>query len=264
MKKNKKVNSADNNEKNNFFEKIRTDKKYSAKIQLLGYGLLIFLVILFLNINSMGNSSYNSVTNSEVDDEEVLEAENISLLEKISNNYEYDINIDLVKTTKEEIEYHYYGKSYENNLIINKEFNGNKSIYYNVDGYYYINNENNEYGLIKDELVYDLVDGQYIELDEVLKLIKKASLEHVEDSTSGAKESVYNLLVRDLVISNKSDDLIVDRVIEEDEKLSINIDYTKLMQILKEDVDKCEVEYVYTNIDKVEKFEIMDENKNTE
>ena len=46
MKKNKKVNSADNNEKNNFFEKIRTDKKYSAKIQLLGYGLLIFLVIL--------------------------------------------------------------------------------------------------------------------------------------------------------------------------------------------------------------------------
>ena len=264
MKKDKKVNSVDNNERINFFEKIRTDKKYSAKVQLLGYGLLIFLVILFLNINSMGNSSYNSVIDNEVDDNEVLEVENLSLLEKISNNYEYDININLVNKDKEEVKHHYYGKSYEDNLIINKEFNNTKSIYYNVDGYYYINNENNEYGLIKDELVYDLIDGEYIELDEVLKLIKKASLDHVEDSTSGAKESVYNLLVRDLVISNKSEDLIVIRVKEENEKLSINIDYTNLMKIIKEDVDKCVVEYIYTNIDKVEKFEIMDENKVSE
>ena len=36
------------------------------------------------------------------------------------------------------------------------------------------------------------------------------------------------------------------------------------MKIIKEDVDKCVVEYIYNNIEKVEKFEIMDENKVSE
>ena len=265
MSKNKNGKTNKEKEQLTFFEKMRTDKKYSAKIQFLGYGLFILLIIVYLNIENAGNNMISNTvdSNNNLDNKELVEEEKeeVSLLNKLNNNYEYDVNVKVVKEENKEIKYRYYGKSYDTNMIINKESVNGNNVYYNIDDYYYIKNDKNEYGLIQREQIYDLVDGKYIEVKDILKLLEKASLDHVVDSSDGAKESLYNLLVRDVVISNKTDDVVVIKLVENAGKITINIDYTNLIKVFDEMVQKCEIEYVYTNIGSVEEFSIMNEDK---
>ena len=269
MSKSKKsVTDNDNNQENmKFIDKMKTDKRYNAKVQFAAYGVFLLLVIIYLNISiisggvaSGANNTINDVLNEDRVDE-IDENENM-LLEKINNNYEYDINVKLIKNN-EEVLSRYYGKSYGDNVIINKVFNGIESIYYNVDNYYYEKNQSNEYVLINDNKIYDLVEAKFIESGEVLKLINKASLDHVVDSSNGEKEYIYNLLVRDVVISNKTDDIVSIKVVENEGKLSINIDYTNLIKLSIDNIDRCEISYVYTNIDEVAKFNIIDNENET-
>lgn len=251
-----------NNKK--FYQKMKTDKKYNAKVQIIAYSLFIILIIIFLNFNNINttNSSINNIID-DITSAPTQDQEEQSLLKQINNNYEYDINITLIKN-EELIEQHYFGKSFNKNIEINKEFYNETNKYYEIDGYYYIKNENNEFGLIQSNIIYDLVDEKYIELSDIIKLIDKASLEHVVDSSVDDKTSIYNLLVRDLVISNKSNDVITIKVTESPKELTINIDYTNLMKVLDSTIQKCEIEYKYTSINKVEEFTIMEESINTE
>lgn len=267
MSGNKRKNNTKNVEdKMSFFDRMKTDKKYSAKVQFIGWGIFLLLLIIYLNVASAnGNVVSNSVGNTVNDilDEEVVEEQNddetLSLLDKLDDNYEYDININLLKGENEEVKYRYYGKSSDDNVIINKVTNDVSSTYYNVDDYYYIKNDSEEYQLVQSSEVYDLVDSKYIEVDDVLDLIDKASLDHVVDSSTGERESVYNLLVRDVVISNKSEDVVTISVIENSDKLSIVIDYTNLLKVFDEKIQKCEISYIYTNIGNVESFSIMED-----
>jgi len=268
MSKNKKSKNIDNQDNMGFMDKMKTDKRYSAKVQFAAYGVFVLLVIIYLNISIMNggvNNSVGSIDNNVLDEEvvdETSEESDQTLLEKLSNNYEYDITVNLTKSGQEVVSNRYYGKSYGDNVIINKVSKNIENTYYNIDNYYYEKNENDEYILIKSDQVYDLVESKYIEVDDVLKLIKKASLDHVVDSSTGAKENVYHLLVRDVVISNKSEDVVTIKVVYDEDKLSINIDYTNLMKSFDASIEKCEISYVYTNIDGVEEFMIMeDENE---
>ena len=256
---NKKVKSDD---KVNFYEKMKKDKRYSAKVQFIGYGIFILLIIIFLNVTNMRSNVENTVDDildNQVTIQNSNSEEEVSLLGKLNNNYQYDINISLVKND-EEFKYHYYGKSYDSNIDINREFDGVLKNYYKVDDYYYIKNESNEYELVSSNVIYDLVDGKYIEVGDLLSLINKASLNHVLNSSTGNKEEVYNLLVRDLVISNKSDDYITINVIEEEDKLLIEVDYTSLLKVFDNSISSCKISYVYTNIGNVEEFNVMEKN----
>lgn len=259
MKKSKVVNKK-NEEREGFFQKYKEDNKFNAKVQLLGYGVLILLLVVFLNVNNMNSVGYNNVsdTNNNSLEEDNNNIEEVSLLEKINNNYEYDINVDVTKIDGNTTNYRYYGKSYDSNIILNKTFDNINNVYYGKDGYYYIKNEVNEYGLIDNSIVFDLVDSNYIELDDVLKFISKASLDHVLDSSNGDKESVYNVLVRDIVISNKSDNVVTINVSEKEEKLNIVIDYTNLISVLDTNISSCKINYVYSNIGKVNEFKIVE------
>lgn len=259
MKKSKVVDKK-SDEKEGFFQKYKEDKKFNAKVQLVGYGVLIVLVILFLNISNMNSLGYNNVsdTNNFSNEEDNNNIEKVSLLEKINSNYEYDINVDVTKVDGSTYNYRYYGKSYDNNIILNKTFDNTNNVYYGKDGYYYIKNEANEYGIIDNSVVFDLVDSNYIELDEVLEFIGKASLDHVLDSSNGDKESVYNVLVRDIVISNKTDNVVTINVSEKDEKLNIVIDYTNLISVLDTSISSCKISYIYSNIGKVDEFKIVE------
>lgn len=266
MSKNKKSNKVKENHEDSFFDKMKNDKKYSAKVQIVGWGVFVLLVIIFLNINSVsttGNSVNSNTVSNMVDDsgEEEVQEE-VTILKRISNNYVYDVNVSVTKSDNEVINQYYYGKSYDNNIEINKKVNDTLSKYYEVDGYYYIKNENNEFGLIQSNMIYDLIEGKYIELDDVLKLINKASLDHVINSSNDDKESVYNLLVRDVVISNKSEDVVTINVIEGTDKLSISIDYTNLMKVFDDTIQECKISYEYTNVGSVEEFSVMEDGNN--
>ena len=79
----------DNNSKESkqsFFQKFKNDKKYRAKVQLIGYTVFIVFLIVFINVSNVGNNySYNSVDNNnlntnndnEVKKKEVCVCENL-------------------------------------------------------------------------------------------------------------------------------------------------------------------------------------------
>ena len=269
----KKKNEKDNEKENlTFIDKVKTDKKYSAKVQLIGYGVLIMALVLYLNISSMGSSSNMGNTiipdinqNSAV--EENASVDKTSLLEQLSNNnYNYDVRVEVErkidnndKDNTEDIGSHYYGSVYKNTILINREANGGKELYYKIDDNYY-SKLNDDMKLIDEDDVYSLINGEYIEISSILKLIDKASLDHVTDYSSGKKEYVYHLKVRDIIVSYKMEDVIEIEIEEENGILKIEIDYSNLLKVVNEDIVECELEATINEIGKVEEFLEIDEN----
>ena len=244
MKKQKEVN------KESFFYKYKNDKKYNAKVQLTGFGILILFVIISANISNTTNNNYNTNSiNTILNKQEEQQEEN--LLDKIDYNYNYDINVNLTKINDEIIKYNYKGKSFNNTIEINKDNN----LYYKVDDYYYRKEENN-YILATTDEIYDLVPNNYIELNKIKEYINKASLDHITNYSSGKKESLYNLYLKDILINNKTEDVVTINVIEENEMLKITINFTSLLGITSKEVKECIITYTYTNIDKIEEFKI--------
>ena len=131
------MNKINNNEKEtlSFREKLK-DKKYSAKLQLIGYGAFILIVIIYANLSSKNyNYDYsNKITNSVNKKEETSEVQTEkSLLESINNNYEYNLEVNIKNITEENGEkeetktYKYTGTSYKDILKIKTN---NKTYYF--------------------------------------------------------------------------------------------------------------------------------------
>ena len=236
-------------EKENFFKKMKEDKKYNAKVQLIGYGVFILIIVVFLNVGSMVGGNSTGVLENDI-------IEEVNIIDEIDNNYEYNINISLSKGEELVNNYRYYGKRYNGNKEINKEVGEVVSSYYKVNDYYYVMN-GEELIFVDLNVIYDLVDSKYVELDDVMVMIDKASLDHVVDDSLGNNESVYNLYVKDMVISVKNDDVISFNVKEVDDKLLIDVDYTNLIKVFDESVTSFKVSYEYFNVGDVEEFSVI-------
>lgn len=236
-------------EKENFFKKMKEDKKYNAKVQLIGYGVFILIIVVFLNVGSMVGGNSTGVLENDI-------IEEVNIIDEIDNNYEYNINISLSKGEELVNNYRYYGKRYNGNKEINKEVGEVVSSYYKVNDYYYVMN-GEELSFVDLNVIYDLVDSKYIELDNVMEMVDKASLDHVVDDSLGNNESVYNLYVKDMVISVKNDDVISFNVKEVDDKLLIDVDYTNLIKVFDESVTSFKVSYEYFNVGDVEEFSVI-------
>ena len=256
-------------EKDNFFSKMKNDKKYSAKVQLMGYGIFLVILILGLNLSSMGSSGFKNEIGGNViagaNGEENTSLENTKLLDNLSDNYFYDIVIDVVKNsvnteTSEVVNVgmsiSYVGRSYDNKLEINKSVMENTSLYYKVDNNYY-SMVDNITTLTKDIVIYDVIEAKYIELDEVVKLINKASLDYVMEYSSGKKEMVYHLKVKDVIVSSRSDEVVEIKVVEENGILTINIDYSNLFEVIDESISECKMNITIKDIGKIEEFEVV-------
>lgn len=273
MKKNINDEVSSNEKNTSFFEKMKTDKKYNAKVQLIGYGVFIVALVIYVNIASLGSSpSGNSIIGNDIDSDYLLgnkEETSGSLLENIKNNYRYEVGLYIktkVQGEQEEQELvdsqvRYVGKSYENQLEITKEDTTGNNLYYKVDERYY---SKTDYGMefTQEEVVYDLIDSEYIELDGILALIDKASLDHVTDYSTGKKEYVYHLKVRDIIVSYKLEDVVEIKVEEENGVLSISVDYSSLIHVVDESIEECKLEAKITDIDKIEEFLVLNEEEN--
>ena len=55
------------NKKESFFDKVKGDKKYRAKVELIGYGIFIVVLVLGLNISSLGDNSNRSDLGNVID-----------------------------------------------------------------------------------------------------------------------------------------------------------------------------------------------------
>ena len=291
----KNENKEENNSENkSFFEKLKTDKKYKAKVELTGYAIFIVVLVIFLNISNIGNN-YNYSDNNVVSDNEKTEVdideENSDLLESLDNNYSYDIKVEVKKGSSDSSQnkdaetvqnqdsdanekqnngnadsfgeiktVSYNGKAYDNNIVINKSFDNNNMTYYKVDKEYYTK-DGDKFNVVDINSVYDLLDAKYIEIAGVKEYIEKASLDHYTNYSSGKKEYVYNLKVSDVINSFKGDNLVEIDVIIENDTINVKIDYSNLIKITDDSIIECLVTYVYKDIDKVEEFVIIEEDK---
>ena len=291
----KNENKEENNSENkSFFEKLKTDKKYKAKVELTGYAIFIVVLVIFLNISNIGNN-YNYSDNNVVSDNEKTEVdideENSDLLESLDNNYSYDIKVEVKKGSSDSSQnkdaetvqnqdsdanekqnngnadsfgeiktVSYNGKAYDNNIVINKSFDNNNMTYYKVDKEYYTK-DGDKFNVVDINSVYDLLDAKYIEIAGVKEYIEKASLDHYTNYSSGKKEYVYNLKVSDVINSFKGDNLVEINVIIENDTINVKIDYSNLIKITDDSIIECLVTYVYKDIDKVEEFVIIEEDK---
>ena len=93
MKKNKEKVVSEGKKENtelSFLEKYKTDSKYKAKIQLIGWGVFLLVLIIYLNIAELSSPSKpltNTVT--PIRDTEKENAKLGEWLDKIGNNYEF-------------------------------------------------------------------------------------------------------------------------------------------------------------------------------
>ena len=273
--------SNENEVKGTFFERYKTDKKFSAKVQLSGYGVFLLVLIVFLNVGAMnsgstvGNNVIGNTVGSGNLDKENASLDDTSLLEKLSNNYNYDIKIDYDKKSMDtinnkevEIEHSisYSGKSYNNIVEINKIKDNNTYLYYRVDNKYYSMIENITSNVSSDE-VYDVISNKYIEIDKILELINESSLDHVTNFSNGKKEYVYHYKVMSPNSSNSIDNVVEIKIEEDSAVLNINIDYTNLVKEIDSTIVECKLEANVSNIGLVEEFEVIvsdDENTSME
>lgn len=253
--------------KESFFEKYKTDKKYKAKIQLIGYGLFILLVIVYVNISSMSSSNSSNITSikNNIDQTEKNnnneEEKKSSLLNKIDNNYEFETKITLTikkEEQEEKKELSYSGKRSKNNTEINKKTIDNTSTFYKVDTRYYTKT-NDIYQIIKSEEIYDTIEKEYIEWEYIKEYIEKSSLDHITEYSTGKKEYVYHLKVKDIIKSHQEIDEIEINITEENEILTIEFNYTNLMKALSKEIEECKMTTTYKNVGKVEDFTVIEE-----
>lgn len=267
------VNNNENEEQMSFFKKMKTDKKYNAKVQLIGYGILIVFLIVYANITSAINIPSNSIivddfVDSKLDDNISNSNNDVSLLRSVDDNYKYDTVLEIEKKKTDDIEVsdnykvRYFGKSFKNKLEITKEDSLSSLLYYKVDNRYYLK-DGDDISLTEEDVIYDLISYDYIELDSIFNLIDKASLDYVTDYSSGKKEYLYHLKVKDVIVSYKLEDVVDISIVEENDILKINVDYSNLIKVVNDEFEKCSLEIVITDISKVEDFLVLDDVENT-
>lgn len=264
--KNNSSSKKNTSQKLTFWEKYKTDKKYKAKVELIGYGCIVLGLILYLNIANLSSSSGNvgniiPISNSSNEVEETA-LEKSDLLNKMKDNYEYDVQISFQKKMDENTDMDdnrlsigYVGKRYKNHMVIEKEDKYGRGNYYKLDSLYYQNDEE-YYREVKKDIIYDEIDSSFVEFDGLLAYLEQASLDHITNYSTGKKEYVYHLKVKDVVNSySNSLDMVEFYVLDEDEELSVLVDYSILMKAMGIDISFCEIKYNFKNIEKVEKFE---------
>lgn len=262
MKKSKNNKDVEKNE--SFIEKMKNDKKYNAKVQLIGYGIFIGALVLYVNIAGLShrNTNLNSVNMDSMIDNENINNDDKGLLDRLSNNYSYDVVVNVSKkdiNNKDLIidrSIRYVGKSFGNKLQIEKIIGDVTEMYYKVDSNYYIN-DGTTTNYVMDEKIYEDIDSKYIELSNVLNLINKASLDHVTKFSNGKKESVYHLKVSDVIVSHKGNEVVEISIVEENEVITIDINYSNLFVLIDDKFIECKVLFKISDINKVEDFDVF-------
>lgn len=211
----------DEKNKLTFMERLK-DKRERAKIELIAYGIFFVGVIIFTRI--LGSTS-NNIENNNIEEQ--------SFINKIEDNYEYDIQI----TINDKI-YQYYGKVLGNNSTINLIAEDKQNSYYSMNKKYYVLEEEN-YILTDEEEVYPYIDYRYLNIKNIKEYINIATKEN----------NTYKIKVKDIIITTESEEYFTINVEEGDK--NIIIDYTPLLKIINKNIEKIVVNITFSNIDNI-------------
>ena len=195
-------------------EKWHNDKKYRAKIKLLLYGIFIILVTIYAV--TLNNSSSRENLNKEENSEHQA---NTTII--IPEKYHYNIEIN-----NNDKLYHYSGDKMLDQTTIIKEVDNVISEYIVQNDEYYVK-DNDLYVKTNKEVVYDVVNYNYINLETINSYLTKAE----------RNSNQYTIYLRDVILGNDTNEYFI--VLINGNK--INIDYTPLMKQFDSEITKYEV-----------------------
>ena len=201
--------------KNN--KKWQSDKKYQAKIKLLLYGIFIIIVtiyVMIINNQQLNNNIIENTVNNQ--NEEITE--NIII---VPNNYNYQIDITIDDTN-----INYIGTKIANKKTFTKIINNISTNYIEENNEYYIEDNDIFINITKDE-VYDIVNYNYINIDNINNYLSK----------SVKNNNQYLVYLKDVVLGNKSNDYFIIQVNNNE----ISVDYTPLVKEYNNNIEKYKV-----------------------
>ena len=203
------------------------DKRETAKIELMLYGIFFLVIIIFARISS--SMSTNIPKDNDI---------NNTFIDEITDNYQYDIDI-----TIDNNKYKYSGKKLGNNMSITRIVGTKEEFFYQMNDKYYILDTKGNYILTTAEDIYPYIEYRYLNINNIKQFIKLGT----------KNDTVYSVKVSDIVLNNNSADTITLTVNEEDK--NILIDYTNLFKIDNSNINKAEVNIKYSNINSINSLE---------
>ena len=204
---------------NEFYEKWKNDKKYRTKVKLIAYTAFVVIVSIYeISINNNSQYDTNTIPNNNTIDNSEFTTDKII----IPDNYSYQITINIDNET-----YIYSGQKTLNEEKIQKEINGIFTDYRYYNNEYYILN-GDIYELTTKEMVYDIVNYNYINLENINKYLSKAKKVTNE----------YFIYLKDIILGNEGEDYFIIKLNNDE----INIDYTKLIKEFNPNINRYTVD----------------------
>lgn len=203
------------NDKKTFKEKWQ-DKRYQAKIKLSGYSIFVVIAIIMILVEGATNNKNTIIDNGLEDNKTIKDNTDTKDNKMFTINYPYIIELNYnIDNTKNNITYNYSNNN--NELLITKTNNDIVTNYKYISNKYYVEN-NDKYILTNINKVYDIIDYEYLNIDNINNYLNNATLEN----------DIYKVYLKDIILNNTSDKYITIKLLDN----SVEIDYTYLLNIL--------------------------------
>ena len=203
------------NDKKTFKEKWQ-DKRYQAKIKLSGYSIFVVIAIIMILVEGASNNKNTVIDNGLEDNKTIKDNTDTKDNKMFTINYPYIIELNYnIDNTKNNITYNYSNNN--NELLITKTNNDIVTNYKYISNKYYVEN-NDKYILTNINKVYDIIDYEYLDIDNINNYLNNATLEN----------DIYKVYLKDIILNNTSDKYITIKLLDN----SVEIDYTYLLNIL--------------------------------
>lgn len=203
------------NDKKTFKEKWQ-DKRYQAKIKLSGYSIFVVIAIIMILVEGATNNKNTIIDNGLEDNKTIKDNTDTKENKLFTINYPYIIELNYnIDNTKNNITYNYSNNN--NELLITKTNNDIVTNYKYISNKYYVEN-NDKYILTNINKVYDIIDYEYLDIDNINNYLNNATLEN----------DIYKVYLKDIILNNTSNKYITIKLLDN----SVEIDYTYLLNIL--------------------------------
>lgn len=203
------------NDKKTFKEKWQ-DKRYQAKIKLSGYSIFVVIAIIMILVEGATNNKNTIIDNGLEDNKTIKDNTDTKDNKLFTINYPYIIELNYnIDNTKNNITYKYSNNN--NELLITKTNNDIVTNYKYISNKYYVEN-NDKYILTNINKVYDIIDYEYLDIDNINNYLNNATLEN----------DIYKVYLKDIILNNTSDKYITIKLLDN----NVEIDYTYLLNTL--------------------------------
>lgn len=224
----------------------QNNKKRSAFIKLMLGIIFIIIIMVVFRLGSDGNiikeETDNDTNNNVNDEKDSTDIKDIVL----NGDYKFEYLIDVIMQDGNKLTYTYTGSSIDGKLSGTIKNMEQEIEYLYKDNEYYII-DNDQYYLVDEEDIFKVIDYKYLSISSINNYIKKGTQIYKTEYSNGTVTTGYDILIKDIIINSDSD-MTITIVVSENDKYTIEIDYTNLISILNSNIGDCKVTLKYETI----------------